>query len=99
MFFMVIETWPTKSSVETGKVAVGTLSKALPPYVKRLGLYVTPGGDGIKAYNLYEVEKGHEDEGYKELMKEEVPFFSIEGYKFTVEPLLSVEEALPLVGL
>ena len=53
----------------------------------------------MKAYNLYEVEKGHEDEGYKELMKEEVPFFNIEGYKFTVEPLLSVEEALPLVGL
>jgi len=99
MLFMVTETWPTKSSVEAGKVAVEGLAKALPPYVKRLGPYVTPGGDGIKAYNLYEVEKGHEDEGYKELMKEEVPYLNIEGYKFTVEPLLSVEEALPLVGL
>ena len=49
MFFMVTETYPTKSSVEAGKVYV--------------------------------------------------PFFSIEGWKFTVEPLLSVEEALPLVGL
>jgi hypothetical protein len=99
MLFMVTETWPTESSVEVGKAAVGALAKALPSYVKRLGPYIAAGGDGIKAYNLYEVEKGHEDEGYKELMKEEVPYLSIEGYKFTVEPLLSVEEALPLVGL
>jgi hypothetical protein len=99
MLFMVTETWPTESSVEVGKVAVVALAKALPSYVKRLGPYVAPGGDGIKAYNLYEVEKGHEDEGYKELMKEEVPYLNIEGYKFTVEPLLSAEEALPLVGL
>jgi hypothetical protein len=99
MLFMVASTWPTKSSVQVGKVAVEIFAKGPPPHVKRLGLYITPGGDGMKAYNLYEVEKGHEDEGYKELMKEFVPFFNIEGYKFTVEPLLSVEEALPLVGL
>ena len=99
MLFMVAETWPTKSAVEIGKVSVESLAKAPPPYVKRLGLYVTTGGDGIKAYTLYEVEKGHVDEGYKGLMKVFVPFFTIEGYKFTVEPLLSVEEALPLVGL
>jgi len=99
MLFMVTETWPTGSSVEVGKAAVEALAKALPPYIKRLGPYIAPGGDGIKAYNFYEVEKGHEDEGYKELMKEEVPYLSIGGYKFTVEPLLSAEEALPLVGL
>jgi len=99
MFLMVTQTYPTKSVAAVGKVAMGVLAKALPPYVKRLGPYIAAGGDGIKAYNLYEVEKGHEDEGYKELMKEEVPFFSIEGYKFTVEPLLSAEEALPLIGL
>jgi len=99
MLFMVTETWPTKSSVDVGKVAMGVVAKALPPYVKRLDNYVTPGGDGIKAYVLYEVEKGHVDEGYNGVLKVYVPFFSIEGYKFTVEPLLSVKEALPLIGL
>ena len=99
MLFMVTETWPTKSSAEAGKIAVEGLAKAPPPYVKTLGIYIAAGGDGMKAYNLYAVEKGHVDEGYKELMKVFVPYFSIEGYKLTVEPLLSVEEALPLVGL
>ena len=99
MLFMVTSTWPAKSSVETGKVAVEILAKGPPPYVKILGMYPTPGGEGIKNYSLYEVEKGHVDEGFKELLKSYVAYFSIEGWKFTVEPLLSVEEALPLIGL
>jgi len=48
MFFMVTETYPTKSSVEAGEVAVEAYTKAPPPYVKTLGLYVAPGGDGVK---------------------------------------------------
>ena len=99
MLFMVTETWPTESSVEVGKVAVGALAKALPSYIKRLGPYVTPGGDGMKAYVLYEIEKGHVDEGFKEVTKRHVPYFNIEGWKYTIEPLMSVEEALPLLGL
>ena len=99
MFFIVTSTWPTKSSVQVGKVAVEILAKGPPPHVKILGIYPTPGGDGIKGYSLYEVEKGHVDEGFKELLKSYVAYFSIEGYKFAVEPLLSVEEALPLIGL
>ena len=38
-------------------------------------------------------------EGFKELNKRLVPWFNIEGWRYTIEPLLSVEEALPLVGL
>lgn len=99
MLFMVTETYPTKSSVEAGKVAVEAYTKAPPPYVKTTGLYLALGGDGIKSYAIYEIEKGHVDEGYKGLLKVYVPFFNIEGWKFAVEPLLPVKEALPLVGL
>ena len=99
MLFLLTMTWPTKSSGEVGKVAVENLAKASPPHVKRLGLYLTPGGDGMKAYVLYEIEKGHIDEGFKEVTKRHVPYFSVEGWRYTIEPLLSVEEALPLVGL
>jgi len=99
ILFMLTMTWPTKSSGEVGKVAVENLAKASPPHVKRPGLYLTPGGDGMKAYVLYEIEKGHIDEGFKEVTKRHVPYFSIEGWRYTIEPLLSVEEALPLVGL
>lgn len=99
MWFMVNETWPSKSSAEVGEKAVEYLSKPLPSYMKRIGPLVTAGGDGVKAYMIFEVEKGHEEEGVKEIIDGEAPFLSIEGYKFTVEPVLTAEEALPLVGL
>ncbi len=99
MFFMVTQTYPTKSVAEVGKVGMELLAKAPPPYVKRLGVYIAAGGDGMKTYILYEIEKGQVEEGIKELNKRYVAYFNIEGWKFTVEPLMTVEEALPLIGL
>jgi len=40
-------------------------AKSPPPHVKIPGMYPTPGGEGIESYALYEVEKGHIDEGNK----------------------------------
>ena len=99
MFFMVTMTYPTKSSVQVGKVAVGTLAKAPPPHVERLGIYTAAGGDGFKAYSLYEVEGEHVEEGIRELTKRFVPFYSVEGWKYTLEPLMGVEESLATIGL
>jgi len=95
---MVNETWPSQSSVDLGKVAVQILSTPMPSHLKMPLNCIAPGGDGVKAYVLYEVEKGHEEEGYKEILRL-APFLSIEGFKCTVEPVLPAEEALPLVGL
>jgi hypothetical protein len=39
------------------------------------------------------------EEGAKEVNKRLVPNFSIEGWKFTAEPLMTAEEALPMLGL
>jgi len=99
MFFMVTHMYPTKSTAEVAKVGMETLAKAPPPYVKRLGPYVAPGGDGFKTYVLYEIEKGHVEEGIKEVNKRLVAYFNIEGWKFTVEPLMTVEEAVPMLEL
>jgi len=99
MFLMITQTYPTKSVAEVGKVGMELLAKAPPPYVKRLGVYIAAGGDGMKTYILYEIEKGQVEEGIKELNKRYVAYFNIEGWKFTVEPLMTVEEALPLIGL
>jgi len=99
MFFMMTETWPTKSTAAVGKIAVEVLAKAPPPHVKRLGIYIAAGGDGFKVYNLYEIEGGHVEEGIRELNKGLVPFYSVEGWKYTLEPLMTPEEALPMLGL
>ena len=99
MLLMLTQTYPTKSVAEVAKVGMEVLAKAPPPHVKRLGVYITPGSDGMKSYTLYEIEKGHVDEGFKELNKNLVAFFKIEGWKYTVEPLLTVEEAVPMLRL
>ncbi len=99
MFFMMTQTYPFKSAAEVGKVGVKVLAKAPPPYVKRLGIYITAGGDGVKSYVLYEVERGHVEEGIKELSDRFALFFNIEGWKYTLEPLATVEESLARVGL
>jgi hypothetical protein len=90
MFFMVTETWPSTSSVELGKASIESISRPLPEFMKRLGNYVVFGGDGVKAYALYEAEDGKEREGYKEVVGR---------FKCNVEIVLPIDEALPLIGL
>jgi len=97
MLLMLTQTYPTKSVAEVAKVGMEVLAKAPPPHVKRLGVYITAGSDGMKSYGLYEIEKGHVEEGMKEVNKNLVPFFNIEGWKFTVEALMTPEEAVTLL--
>jgi hypothetical protein len=99
MFFMVTETWPSTSSVELGKASIESISRPLPEFMKRLGNYVVFGGDGVKAYALYEAEDGKEREGYKEVVGRFAQFMSVEGFKCNVEIVLPIDEALPLIGL
>ncbi len=53
----------------------------------------------IKGYALYEVPDDKAHEGYVAITKRSTGYFGIEGYKFTVEPLLTAKEALALIGL
>jgi len=45
------------------------------------------------------MERWHEEEGIQELTKHYVPYFSTEGWKYTLAPLMAAEEALALIGL
>ena len=99
MFIMVTCTWPTKSSIDMGKLMIESVtSNPLPEWLKRHGMYLLF-DEGLKAYGLYEVEEGHEYEGYKEVCNRHVVFFPVEGYKTTVECLIAAEEGLNFVGL
>jgi len=99
MLFFLTETWPLTSSVDVGKEAMKLASTPLPRYMKMHGPWVTLGGDGVKSYTIYEVKKGHEDEGYKVVVKRLAGMFSIEGFKASTEVVLPMVEALPFVGL
>ncbi len=67
--------------------------------MKRLGVYLEYGGKGVKGYDLFEIEKGREDEGVKTLTKRYTDYYDLEGFELTMKVVLSLEDALPLVGL
>jgi hypothetical protein len=100
MHVINIATYPLKAAAEVGKLFVeGLKDDPLPDYVKLLGLYVEYGGKGITTYDIFEIEKGHEDEGFKALAKNQIKYYDVEGYEVTSKTVLAAEEALPLIGL
>ena len=67
--------------------------------MKMLGPYIVMGGDGVKDYAIYEVEKGQADKALAEIMGRLSGFFPIPGYRASLEVAITQIEALPLVGL
>jgi hypothetical protein len=98
MLFMATGTFPLKSAVDAGKIFVESVAKPR-PYVNRVGMWMCYGDDGIKTWAVFEVEKGHEEEGLKTIINNYIPFFGVEGYKTKIEPVMKPEEALELIGL
>jgi hypothetical protein len=98
MLYMAASTFPLKSTVDLGKVFIEAVSKQL-TYVNRIGMWVCYGGEGIKAWFVYEITKGHEEEGFKELTNYYTAYLNVEGFKVDILPVLKPEDALPLIGL
>ena len=98
MLFLDTHTWPMEKSAEVGQVFVKALP-TLPPYIKLTGPFVAMGGEGVKAWLIWDVEKGHEEEGLIIIMKFMMDYANIGGQKFTLEPVVTGADALPLVGL
>jgi len=95
-YFLGTSTFPPHKATEVGK-AFPNLPK-LPDFVKQLFVFIVPSSD-IKGYGLFEVPDDKAHEGYVAITKRYTGYFGIEGYKFTVEPLLTAKEALALIGL
>ncbi len=55
--------------------------------------------DGLRSISITEIEKGKYEEAMDLIARREVEYFGIEGYRFEMETLLTIEEAMPLVGL
>lgn len=98
MIFVLTETWPASSSAEVAKEAV-KLAATPPKNMKMLGPFFVMGGEGIKDYAVYEVEKGQADTALAEILGRLSGLFRIPGYKASLEVAVTQVEALPLVGL
>ncbi len=99
MIILYTLTYPLKSTLEAAKKYAEALKDPRPDYINEIGLYVRYGGKGIKSYYLVEIEKGHEDEGIKEISKRMTVYFEVEGYEIDSEVVMAAEDAVALLGL
>jgi hypothetical protein len=95
---MVTMTYPPDKATEIGKTFMG-LPK-LPSFVKLVHVLLTAAGEsGIKSYTLYEIENKKAYEGLMAIGNRYVLYNNIDGFRYRLEPLVTAEEALPMLGL
>lgn len=97
-FFMVTFTYPPSKAEEVGQAFVSKTAPELPDFVNRIQIFVVLDKE-LKAYSIYEVEDAKSHEGFVAITKRFTGYFNVEGSRFKIEPLLTVDEALPLIGL
>jgi hypothetical protein len=98
MFFLTTSTYPNDKAKEIVTLFQKAVTVPLPSYLKRLYTLTTTAGDsGIKVVGLYEVNDDKVGEAYKELVKYFVQFYVIQGFRYMIEPMLTAQEAIPLL--
>lgn len=99
MLFLSTFTYPGSSMVDFMKLGIKTLAEnPYPEFIKR-DYYFTFGGDGIKGYVIYDIEKGKEEEGLKDILSRiTMVGVSIEGAKGTIEPTFTLEDVFAMAG-
>jgi hypothetical protein len=92
--------YPPDKAVKVAKKFIEAMAKPLPPFLKRLHVLVTTNSQsGMKVCGIYEVNDAKVKEGIIELTKYFIQFYDIEGFRYEVEPMLTAQEAIPLLGI
>ena len=100
MFIMTTVIYPPDKAVKMAKKFIEATAKPLPPFIKRLHILSNVRVDvGMKIHGIYEVDDAKIKEGIIELGKYFMQFNDIEGCKYEIEPMLTVQEAMPLLGI
>jgi len=60
---------------------------------------VSSGKDGVEVISIGNVRKGKYDEAMNIVLRRMVMFHGIEGYRYEIKTLSTLEEAMPLIGL
>ncbi|MFX1358458.1 MAG: hypothetical protein ACFFA8_14395 [Promethearchaeota archaeon] len=99
VYFLTVIYFPGEKAEQIGKV-LPKLPK-LPDFVKPPQIFATVSSDNgqIKAYGIYEVDDNKSHEGYVAIAKRLTGYFEIEGVQYKIEPLMTLREALAIIGL
>lgn len=55
--------------------------------------------DGIEVVSIGEIERGKYEEALELALKRNAEYYSIKGYRYRVDTLAKLEEALPTIGM
>jgi len=101
VMIMVTSWYPPNKAIEVAKKFLEGMQKfPQESFEKPLVIAgVTSVKDGIRGITITEVEKGKYEEALNLTAKRLVEYFGIEGYRFEIETLMTIEEAMPLLGL
>ncbi|HEY33636.1 MAG TPA: hypothetical protein G4O10_11120 [Dehalococcoidia bacterium] len=100
MFIVLTTTYPPSKSIEMAKTFIKSTETPF-TYVRRVHQLITTYQElGIKSLGIFEVDDDKVPDGMKELTKRVAElFYGIEGFKYQIEPMLTAEEAIPLLPL
>jgi hypothetical protein len=90
---------PGSQASEWTKLALDTLANnPYPEFIKR-NYYFAFGEEGIRTYTIFEIDKGKEEEGLKDIQNRVLKFaVSLKGMKSVLEPVFTVEEIFTMMS-
>ena len=97
-FVMVTAIYPLHQAEKLGKAFVGGKVPETADFVNRINIFVVADFD-VKIYTLYEMPDDKLHEGLKSIGARYAGYRDIEGFKYKIETLMTVQEALPMIGL
>jgi hypothetical protein len=100
MFLVTTVIYPPDKSIVAAEKFIEVTARELPPFLKRLQVLGDSRMDkGMKVLSIYEAEDSRIKESIIELTKIYVQFNNIEGFRYEIEPMLTVKEALAVLGM
>ena len=81
----VNESWPVTAMDAVRRKDLEIIKGYVPDYIKRMGIKITPSTSSIQAFTLFEVKKGREIKGIREIENLFHRFSSIHGFTYWLE--------------
>ena len=97
-FIMVTSRVPPSNTEDVGQAFLAKKVPEVADFVKRVNLWVAADFD-TKVYAVYEIPNDKMYDGLKSISTRYAGYRMIEGYTFKTEPLLTIQDALPMIGL
>ena len=102
VLIMVTSWYPPTKTIEAAEKYIEVMQKipedpSIAEPLVRVG--VSSGKDGIEVISISDVKKGKYEEAMNLALRRMVMFHGIEGYRYEIKTLSTLEEAMPLIGL